>query len=310
MIRVTLRQIESFLAVADAGSFSSASRRVNIAQPALSQAVKVLEAETGLLLFDRTTRRVELTEAGREFRDSAAKVIDDLGLALHNLHELVERRRGRVRIAAPPLLAAVVLPPAIAEFRVSNPGVIVELIDVITEQIVDAVRTGKADCGLGTFAPGEEGVERTPLIRDKLVVFCGPKTLVDRMVVTWKELVQLPLVTLTRNSGIRTLVEVGFGAAEISMKPSYEVSHITTALAMVEADLGVAVLPTYALAAVRTPDIHRKALVEPEIAREVSLIHSAGRSISPAVAAFSECVQRYAQKLNPSDHDDGRRSLA
>ena len=72
MLKITLKQVESFLAVAESGSFSSAARHLHVAQPALSQAVKDLEAELGIRLFDRTTRKVMLTEAGRELRASAA----------------------------------------------------------------------------------------------------------------------------------------------------------------------------------------------------------------------------------------------
>lgn len=304
MLRVTIRQIESFLAVAEAGSFSRAARRLNTAQPALSQAVKELEAEIGLRLFDRTTRRVELTDAGREFRDSAAKVVEELGHAVQNVHDTAERRRGRVRIAAPPLLAAVILPSAIADFRRLHPGIVVELVDVVTEQIVESVRTGRADCGLGTFPPGEDGVERTALMRDKLMLFCDPAMLAERETVTWDELAGLPLITLTRQSGIRVLVEVGYETAQAPFKPAYEVAHITTALALVEAGLGVAVLPTYALAAVRAHNVRGKALVGPEISREVALIHASGRSLSPAVSAFSATVKRFAQLLAPATSFD------
>lgn len=299
MLRVTIRQIEGFLAVAEAGNFSRAARRLNIAQPALSQAVKDLEAEIGLRLFDRTTRRVELTDAGHEFRDSAAKIIEELGDAMQNVHDLVKRRRGRVRIAAPPLLAAVILPRTIADFHRHHPGITVELIDAGTEQIVESVRNGKADCGLGTFPPGDERIERTALIRDKLMMFSNNATSEERPVVTWADLAGLPLVTLTRDSGIRILVEMGYETAGIPCKPAYEVSHITTALALVEAGLGISVLPTYALAAVRNHHIKGTVLTGPEISREVSMIHPSGRSRSPAVSAFAATLERHVRELLP-----------
>jgi DNA-binding transcriptional LysR family regulator len=119
-------------------------------------------------------------------------------------------------------------------------------------------------------------------------------------VVSWGELAGLPLITLTRESGIRVLVEVGYETAQVPLKPAYQVAHITTALALVEAGLGVAVLPTYALAAVRSRDVCGKALIDPEISREVALIHPSGRSLQPSVVEFSATVRRYAQALVPS----------
>jgi DNA-binding transcriptional LysR family regulator len=301
-VKITIKQIESFLAVAELGNFSRASKRLNVAQPALSQAIKDLEAELAVRLFDRTTRRVELTDAGREFRNSAAKALEELEHAVESVHELAERRRGRLRIAAPPLLAAVVLPQAIAEFQKRYPGISVQLADVGTEQIIDSVRNGKADCGLGTFSPAEEGIERVPLVRDSLMLFCDHRSLFNGAIsVPWRELEDQPLITLTRDSGIRLLVEVGFEAAEIALKPAYEVTQVTTAIALVEAGLGVAVLPTYALAAARYRKVVGKLLTDPNISREVSLIHATGRSVSPAVSAFATIVRRYAQQLTPRE---------
>lgn len=301
-MKITIKQIEGFLAVADLGNFSRAAKRLNIAQPALSQAVKDLEAELAVRLFDRTTRRVELTDAGREFRHSAAKALEELEHAVESVHELAERRRGRLRIAAPPLLATVVLPQAIAEFQKRFPGISIQLADVGTEQIVEAVRSGNADCGLGTFSPAEDGIERVPLVRDSLMLFCDHRSsFKGATTVRWRELEDQPLITLTRDSGIRLLVEIGFEASEIALKPAYEVSQVTTAIALVEAGLGVAVLPTYALAAARYRKVAGKLLTEPNISREVVMIHATGRSISPAVSAFASVVRCYAQQLTPRE---------
>lgn len=300
-MRITLKQIEAFLAVADSGNFSRAAVSLQSAQPAVSQAVKDLETELGVRLFDRTTRRVELTDAGREFQASAEKIVEDLGHAVTNLNDLAERRRGRIRIAAPPLLAAAVLPEAIAEFRREAPGIDVDLVDASTDEIIDAVRSGRAECGLGTFPPGGDQLERQSLARDELMLFChadAPLAARDR--VAWSDLAGEPLVTLTRGSGIRLLTEVGFETAGIGLVPSHEVSHVTTAVALVEAGLGVAVLPTYALAAARNGALVGRPLAAPTIAREIQLIHASGRSVSPAVAAFTPILRRCVQRLKPA----------
>ncbi|QJP15802.1 LysR family transcriptional regulator [Starkeya sp. ORNL1] len=300
-MKLALRHIEAFLAVAEHGNFSTASRHLHVAQPALSQAVKDLEAELGVRLFDRTTRRVELTAAGLEFQGSTSKILEDLEHAVENVRDLATRRRGRIRVAAPPLLSSVILPQAIAAFHRDYPGVAIELIDIGTEEIVASVVTGKADCGLGTFSPSEEGIERTLLMRDNLMMFCSPEHPAhDLTTVAWSELRDQPLIALTRTSGIRLLMDIGIESAGISAKPAFEVSLITTALALVEADLGVSVLPSYALAAARHYAVIARPLVDPVISRDVVLIHASGRSISPAVATFSGVLRSYAQKLTPA----------
>ncbi|WP_118135564.1 LysR family transcriptional regulator [Oceanicella sp. SM1341] len=308
----TLRQLHCFLAVAEAGSFSAAARQMNIAQPALSQAVKELEGALDMRLFDRTTRRVELTEAGAEFRGTAGKVVEDLDQAVRDMRDLAARRRGRVRIAAPPLLASAVLPRAMAEFRELHPGVTVELADLGTDQIVERVRSGQADCGLGTFPPSGQGVERVALMRDSLMVFAAAGTALAQGTgpVPWTALDGLPVITLTRESGIRLLVEIGFESARVALRPAFEVSQITTALSLVEARLGVAVLPTYALAALRDGMVVSRPMTGPAIDRDVTLIHPTGRSPSPAVAAFAGVLRRTVQRQFPGRgpaHATGRR---
>ncbi len=298
MLKITLKQVESFLAVAESGSFSNAARHLHVAQPALSQAVKDLEAELGIRLFDRTTRKVMLTEAGRELRASAGRVITDLDHALADARDLATRRRGRIRIAAAPLLAEIVLPHTIAEFRGRYPGIAIELVDVSPREIVEAVKAGRVDCGLGTFLAGGQNIERSVLAHDQLMLFCHPDSQLRGVdTVRWHDLAAAPLITLTRDSGIRLLVEIGFEQAQLPVRPAYEVSLIQTALALVEAGLGISVLPTYAMAAAPHRRVLGKVLTHPTITRDIVLIHDAGRSTSPAVAAFSAVLRSHVQRL-------------
>jgi DNA-binding transcriptional LysR family regulator len=300
-MNITLRQIQGFLAVAEFGSFTRAAERLHIAQPALSQHVRELESELGIKVFDRTTRRVELTEAGREFRNAAAKIVGDLANAARNAHELAERKRGKVTVAAPPLLSAGVLPRAIAEFRTEYPGIQVSVVEARADEIVEHVRSGNADCGFGTFRSGEDGIDATLLTRDSLAVFCAPSSaLADKKRISWRDLANFPLVTLTRDSGIRSLVEFGFETAQMALNPAYEVSYVTTALAMVEADLGIAILPTYAWIAADKTAVTAISLIKPVITRDVVLITRAGRSHSPALASFARLLERHTIAAFPS----------
>ncbi|MDX3805755.1 LysR family transcriptional regulator [Bosea thiooxidans] len=298
---ITLRQIQAFLAVAEQGTFTKAAERLHMAQPALSQLVRELERELGIRVLDRTTRRVELTEGGREFHGAAVKILHDLDTAVDNANGLAERRRGRIVVAVPPLLAAVIMPPAISALREKHPGLQVTILDARNDLVVEAVRFGKADCGIGTFSALEDNIERQPLARDSLMLFCGKSSaFAQQETVLWRELAEEELVTLTRDSGIRLLVEVGYESAEITLRPAYEVAQITTALALVEAGLGIAVLPTYARA-VAPASIVAKPLVEPAITRDIVMIRPSGRSVSPALSAFEALLRRFVRQLVPSE---------
>ena len=294
-MNITLRQVQSFLALAELGSFTRAAERMRVAQPALSQQIRDLEEELGVRLFDRTTRRVELTAAGEEFCHSATKIVEELETAVSHARDLAASRRGRLVVAAPPLLAAAMLPEVIAAFAAKYPGVRVDLRDLRTDQIVARVRDGQADCGVGTFAAGEDGIERLILARDSLMVYAPMGSDLAALAdVPWTALAGRPLVALTRDSGLRLLAEVGFESAQVVMRPAYEVAQITTAMALVEAGLGVAVLPTYAGAVARPGRVVERPLVAPTIAREIVMISRQGRSTTPALANFATMLRRHS----------------
>ena len=297
-MNVTLRQWQAFVAVADAGNFTRAAQRMRVAQSAISVLVRDLEDDLGIRLFDRTTRRVELTDAGIEFRGNAEKLIADLDHAIRHTHDLVERRRGRITVAAPPFLATALLPTVMAAFYRDFPGVRIVLMDARTDQILARVKSGEADIGVGTFSDEEDGLIRTPLGQDKLMLFChSTHALAGQRRPKWSDLKALPLITLTRESTIRSLVDRGFEAAGLSAVPAYEVSQITTALALVEADLGVSVLPTYSLVASRHLQVASHTLSHPVIARDIVVIARDGHSLPPATGEFIKRLQNNPQPI-------------
>ncbi|MFZ5691186.1 MAG: LysR family transcriptional regulator [Pseudomonadota bacterium] len=293
-MNITLRQIQAFRTVAEFGSFTRAAERLKVAQPALSLSIRELERELNLRLFDRTTRRVELTGAGREFLQSADKLLADLDRAVRDARDLSEKKRGRIVIAAPPLLAAMIVPAAIADFNAAFPGIDVGLIDVRNDQILDRLRAGEADLAIGTFDERADGIRREVLAQDALALFCSPDSpLAKKRRIRWADLPDQKLIMLTRDSSLRVLTERTLAQAghEIG-KPLYEVSQITTAVMLAEAGLGVTVLPAYAWSFARSRDIVSRPLTDPQVTRNVYLIHPDGRSLSPAAEGFARTLRK------------------
>lgn len=283
----TLRQIEAFRAVTETQSFSRAAARLGMAQPSLSQLIRDLETTLGTRLFDRTTRRVDLTEAGRAFAAPALAALTEIDRAVTTVQDLSALRRGTVTLAAPPLLAATVLPGVLADLGASHPGLTLRIMDLATDGIVAALRAGAADLGLGTFPPGLDGFDRVALLRDRLMVF--DRAGAGAPPLRWADLTAGPVITLTRESGIRLLTEVGFETAETPFAPAHEVRQIATALALVRAGLGRAILPAYARAA--APDLQAIPLQDPEIAREITLLTLRDRAPSAAALALRAALR-------------------
>lgn len=299
-MKPTLRQLECFQAVTETGNFSRAAARLGMSQPALSQAVRELEGGLGTRLFDRTTRRVELTEAGRVFRATALTGLGEIGRAVAMVQDLASLRRGLVRIVAPPLLAATMLPRAVRAIAVQHPGLEVRLEDLGTDMIVEQLKSGRAEIGIATFPPDTEGLAISPMLRDRLAVFARPDhPLAGSAALRWSELADQKVVALTRESGLRLLTEMGFEAARLGFRPAHEVHQIYTALALVDELGALAVLPLYAAGALHGRDFRVLPLQEPVIGREISLAWRRDMAPSPATQAVSQILLRSIRRFLP-----------
>src|ERR1044072_1324557 len=117
------RQLEAVLALVEYGSFVAAAARLRISQPALTRAVKRLETELGVRLFDRSTRRVQVTAAGREFAAVAERMLNDLGITVQSVREVAQEHRGLVVISCVMSVAGGELPAMIAAYQADRPGV-------------------------------------------------------------------------------------------------------------------------------------------------------------------------------------------
>jgi DNA-binding transcriptional LysR family regulator len=295
-MNITVKQLRFFVAVADLGNFTRAASHLNVAQPALSACIRDLEAELRVRLFDRTTRRVDLTGAGQEFLASARRLLLDLDVAVKNSHDLADRKRGRIVIAGPPMLASVLLPEAIAEHRKAFPVINVHFLDAPSSLVPHRVRSGEADWGLGTFGADEPDVVQSVLFNDPLMVFCNRKSpLVRKREVRWADLEGLPHIVLSRDINIRSLVEQHYAQAAAYIRPAHEVMQITTALMLAEAGEGVAILPKIPAlpwTKARSNQVVGRPLVEPKIQRAVSIIHATERALSPAAESFEAFLRK------------------
>src|SRR4051794_13882074 len=136
-MNLTLRQLRAFEAVADLGSFTEAARRLHLTQAAMSVLVRELENGLGGRLLHRHPRRVELSEAGRDFHVFVQRLLRELDDAVQGVASLRDKRRGLLRVAAPQLMACTLMPRVIAGYQQRFPEVEVRLIDTLPEQMLE-----------------------------------------------------------------------------------------------------------------------------------------------------------------------------
>jgi DNA-binding transcriptional LysR family regulator len=291
-LNITIRQLEAFYAVAQVEGFTRAAERVHLTQSAVSMLIRELEKQLHVQLFDRSTRTVQLTEAGKEFLPFAEMALAALQTAIDNAQGLIEKKRGRVTMAATPLIASTLVPKAIAKCRERYPALTIILRDTLPDDMLARIRTGEIDFGIGEFFRLDAELMATPLMTDSLVVVCPRGHAVTKMRrgVPWHEFKRYPLISLDPHSSLSQLVDQILKSSHDPLPvPAYNVSFVTTALSLVEAGLGISVLPSYALMATRFK-IQSRRIVEPTVTSEISIISRKGKSFSPAAASFAKLL--------------------
>lgn len=288
MINPTLRQMRCFVAIVGEGSFTGAALRLHMTQSAISAVLRDLEEELGLTLVDRTTRSARLTSAGEQFLGHARRILRDVDEAVADVKGLVDKSHGLIRVAASPLASAILLPQILESFRRTYPGVRVELHDVLTAEILDQVRRGDVDLGIGTFLKSATELELVTLFEDRLgLVVPRVSPIARRRYARWQDLVGQDVIALTPGSAFRATTDATVRQLGLEVGPPvFEVGYMGTAIALAEAGLGICVLPTRAAALIRSRRAVFRPLRNPLVTQAATLVTKADRSLSPAARAF------------------------
>jgi LysR family transcriptional regulator, carnitine catabolism transcriptional activator len=286
------KQLNAFVELADAQSFTRAAARCHLSQPAFSALIRGLEETLGVRLFDRDTRKVELTPEGRLFLDSARRLLADVGYAIEDLRGHVERRRGRVSIAVLPALAAGWLPDVLAGFHAQYPGIALDVADALSENCVNLVRAGRADFALASTQVTGPDLLTELFCVDRFQLVCRhDHPLARARKPRLDQLAGQPFIHLARNSSVRQHVEQAIFPAQ--MHQVMELEQLATVAGMVRAGLGITVVPALTLFHFQHPDLVTRPLDAPDLVRQIFVVRRRDRSLSAAARALLEWVQAH-----------------
>jgi LysR family carnitine catabolism transcriptional activator len=286
-LNVSTRQVKAFLALAEQKNFTRAAKQCHLSQSAFSTLIRTLEDAISIRLFDRDTRKVELTPEGRLFLVGASRLLEDFRSALSDLGEHAARRRGRVALAALPSLAAGWLPGVLAEFRARYPGIELDVADELSESCVERVRSGRADFALAAVRASAPELRTDPFCSDRFHLVCrADHPLATRRKLTLAELAGEPFIHLARSSSVRQHIEAAIRPAQ--MNRVMELEQLSTVAGMVRAGLGVTVVPSLTLFHFQHPDLATRPLNAPGLKREIFVIRWKDRSLSSAAQVLLE----------------------
>ncbi|MDR3440292.1 LysR family transcriptional regulator [Telmatospirillum sp.] len=290
------RQIRAFLAVARVGSFTRAAAEVHLSQPALTVQIRQLEDLLGVRLFDRDKRQVHLTSAGKNLVAPLERVLVDLDAVMNTSQDLATFRRGKVSLALLPSLAASLLPHALRKFRETYPGIEVQIHDVVAEKIVQMVKAEEVDFGLGTRLTPDRAVVVEDFLNDRLCAFFPEgHPLASGDILSVQQVAAFPLILTGRNSSVRVLFERSLARDGAEIQIAGESNYMSTALGMVRAGLGVAILPASAVEAGSVSGVTFRPIRAPWLTRKIGIIRRAVSSLSPASERFVEVLRQTAK---------------
>ena len=297
-MNVGLRQLRAFLAVAKHGSFSRAAEEVAVSQSAVSFAVQQLEGELGLRLLDRTTRQVRVTAVGETLAASGARLLAELDTVLRELKDTGQQRQGRVVMACVPSVARGLMPGCVEYCAKKWPEIFFTIEDIAAKDVIANVKRGDVEFGVtgGHIDASELHVE--DLTKDPFVLACRrDDELARSKVVAWGKLSGRRLVMLDHTSGSRPQIMDTLTTAGVKAQISLELAQPSSVLAMVEAKLGIAVVPMLVAPIESHPALTIRKLVRPSVNRTIFLLKRRDRSLSPAASAvWSALVQLFRRR--------------
>jgi DNA-binding transcriptional LysR family regulator len=305
-MRIDFLGLQAFLSIAERGSFQRAAAHLNLSQTAISHRMRKLEEEVGLKLFARTTREVTLTRAGMEFLPKAQKAVADLEHSFDELKQQGAKRRDRLDIASLPAFAVHYLPPILRKFHDLQPMVEVRIFETPSAAVADLVQTGDVEFGLSVIPTNRWDLDVETISSAPLTLAClGRHALAKKRSVGWAELRNAPLIRVGTKTAIRPMIDDTLAAQQISLSWQYEVQHVETAVNLVEAGLGLAIVPSIDVALHRGRGVVAVPLRSPKVSCAYGFITRRGMPLSGAAATLrsllvEEMTSRTRAALNSS----------
>jgi DNA-binding transcriptional LysR family regulator len=286
-INCEILDLRAFLAVVELEGFHRAADSLNMSQPALSRRIQKLELAIGAPLLERTTRHVSPTALGTELIPLVRRMLEEFDGSLFAVRDLGVQRGGLVTIACLPTAAFYFLPTVIRQFNIEYPNIRFRILDLPATDGLQAVARGEVEFGINIMGTADPDLIFERLVEDPFVLAARKDhPLAEKAEVGWEDLAPYHLITVHRSSGNRTLLDAALAKSNIKLRWFYEVTHLSTSLGLVEAGLGISVLPQMATPQDEHPFLITRPIRNPEISRTIGVVRRRGGTLSPAAERF------------------------
>ena len=287
-----LRQIESFVRVAELGSFTKAAAALGMAQPLLSRHVRQLEVSLRQNLLSRNGRGVSVTDAGRVMLEHGRGILHQVALAREELDSVRGALSGRVSIGLPPSLSRLLTVPLTKACRDHLQGAQITLTEGFSLLMLESLRAGRLDMAvLYNPAPAPD-LELSVLHEDALVLISSATQRARSQRVSLAEVARLPLILPSRPNAFRLLIETEMARLNAQPHIALEIDGLNAILELAREGLGHAVLPAYTLTERGAAlGLHTRAIERPKLRAQLMLVRSAKRPRTPTHEAAERLLR-------------------
>ena len=291
--------LEAFLVLFETGSFVVAARHLGMSQSALTRRIRKMEEGLGALLFQRTTRQVRPTLAAKRLRARSQMLVEEARVTMREFHDRTAshafQAKAIVTVAAVPSAIPRLAIPAVGIVEARLAGVRIRILDMLANEVAEAVADGRADFGLSSLPVLEDHSFFEPLVEDRVVLTLPPShPLAGEEAVRWDAMAGQRVILPMQGSGNRALIDRALAPHNLSLLWTYEVPRSTTALELVRAGLGIAPLPL--LAVPESGALATCRLISPVVTRQVGIVCRKDARLSAAAAAMRETIVAEARR--------------
>ena len=303
LITLDLRQIRYFIALFEEESITRAAERLHVVQPAVSMQIRKLEAEYGLVLFDRTSQGVIPNDMAREFYKICTRIMGDVEAAHHFLIGAKGRVFGDIAVGIPPSLSLGLMARIIDRHSERYPQVKLRIVEGYSSNILDWLESGEIDVGILTDELVDQRFSCLPLFEEELVAVVAREGFVlPGDPISGAQFAALDLVLPSAPNLLRRLVDRSFANAGIELSPRLEIDSLTTVLELLRGGRYATILPGNSVVGVLGRfDLRAVRVHEPTTKRKLMAAHHAQKLLSRATETFIELLREELSNPHPVD---------
>jgi DNA-binding transcriptional LysR family regulator len=295
---VDLEGLRGFVAIARHASFQQATTELNISAPALTRRIQRLEAAMGAPLFERTTRRVQLTPIGELLLPRAQSILASVVDAVTAVDDALASRSGQLSLGCIPTATRLLLPHILRAFHEQRPQTRIRIAENNVAGVTAAVLNGTVDFGVTLQPAAGAGLSFDALLTEPFLLACPvDHPLAERGHVDWSDLKPYRLIVSEPGSGNRAVLEQALRKWRWQRDHLVEIDHLTSSLGLVEAGLGISVVPLSALPDTPDPRLAVRALSGPQVTRTLGLLRRRAIPLGAVAQQFRRAVRQLAPLL-------------